>query len=97
MFRSVSVPDAFGFMAQVVQGGKTELPPYILRSLVAGLICLAVVVLSDWMEECRGGKIGDGLLRSERPVAVVTMVVVLVALTLFLGSSATQVFVYQKF
>lgn len=97
MFRSVSVPDAFGFMAQVVQGGKTELPPYILQSLVAGLICLAVVVLSDWMEECRGGKIGDGLLRSERPVAVVTMVVVLVALTLFLGSSATQVFVYQKF
>lgn len=97
MFRSVSVPDAFGFMAQIVQGGKTELPAYISRSLVAGLLCLAVVVVNDWMEECRGGKTGDGLLRSERPVAVVAMVVLLVTAVLFLGSSATQVFIYQKF
>ena len=97
MFRSISVPDAFGFMAQVAHGGKTELPPYISRSLVAGLLCMAVVIVNDWMEECRGGKTGDGLLRTERPAAVVAMIVVLVALTLFLGSSATQVFVYQKF
>jgi D-alanyl-lipoteichoic acid acyltransferase DltB (MBOAT superfamily) len=97
MFRSVSVPDAFGFMAQVTHGGKTELPPYISRSLVAGLLCLAVVIVNDWMEECRGGKTGDGLLRTERPAAVVAIVVLLVTAVLFLGSSATQVFVYQKF
>ena len=97
IFRSVSVPDAFGFMAQIVQGGKTELPPYIMHSLVAGLLCLAVVVVNDWMEECRGDRTGNGLLRSERPVAVVALVVLLVAATLFLSSSATQVFVYQKF
>ena len=97
IFRSVSVPDAFGFMAKIVQGGKTELPPYIMHSLVAGLLCLAVVVVNDWMEECRGDRTGNGLLRSERPVAVVALVVLLVAATLFLSSSATQVFIYQKF
>jgi D-alanyl-lipoteichoic acid acyltransferase DltB (MBOAT superfamily) len=97
IFRSVSVPDAFGFMAQVMQDGKTELPPYITHSLVAGLLCLVVVVVNDWMEECRGGKTCEGLLRIERPVAVVLLVVLLVAVTLFLGSSTTQVFIYQKF
>ena len=91
IFRSVSVPDAFGFMAQIVQGGKTELPPYIMHSLVAGLLCLAVVVVNDWMEECRGDRTGNGLLRSERPVAVVALVVLLVAATLFLSSSASSV------
>lgn len=84
-------------MAQVFHGGNTELQPYIAHSLEAGLLCLAVVVVNDWMEECRGGKIGDGLLRAERPAAVVALVVVLVALVLFLGSSTTQVFIYQKF
>lgn len=97
IFRSVSVPDAFGFMAQVFSNGKNELPPYMAHSLAAGLLCLAVVVVNDWMEECRGGKTGDGLLRAERPAAVVALVVVLVALVLFLGSSTTQVFIYQKF
>ena len=97
IFRSVSVPDAFGFMAQVFHGGNTELQPYIAHSLAAGLLCLAAVVVNDWMEECRGGKTGDGLLRVERPAAVVALVVVLVALVLFLGSSTTQVFIYQKF
>lgn len=97
IFRSVSVMDAFGFMAQVVQGGKMELPAYIYRSLVAGLLCLSVVLVNDWMEECRGGKTGDGLLRTEKPGFVVALVVALVVVTLFLGSSAIQVFVYQKF
>lgn len=97
IFRSVSVPDAFDFMAQVFHGGNTELQPYIAHSLAAGLLCLAAVVVNDWMEECRGGKTGDGLLRAERPAAVVALVVVLVALVLFLGSSTTQVFIYQKF
>lgn len=97
MFRSVSVPDAFGFMAQIAQGGKTELPAYIMHSLAAGLMCMSLVVVNDWMEECRGGKIGDGLLRSERPLVVVVLMVLLVAVTLFLGSSTTQVFIYQKF
>ena len=97
IFRSVSVPDAFGFMAQIAQGGKTELPAYIMHSLAAGLMCMSLVVVNDWMEECRGGKIGDGLLRSERPLVVVALMVLLVAVTLFLGSSTTQVFIYQKF
>lgn len=93
IFRSASIGDAFATMAQVFTIGP--LPSFEGKmALIAGSICMLVMWINDWLEERNNG---CGLLRSKRPLTIVLSLAALVFVVLLLHSSATEVFIYQKF
>ena len=99
MFRSNSMTDCMLYLGRMVSSvGFADMPDYIDNSLTAGLIFMTAMIANDFLEEKNGGKNGgNGLLQASRPWAVVATVSLLLALVLLFGSSATQVFIYQRF
>lgn len=96
IFRSPDLASCFGYLTHIVSPTGSNIPmPYIQWSLAAGLVALLPVALNSWLEERRGGT-GQGLLAT-RGAADVLLVVLLAALALAIGTSATQVFIYQQF
>lgn len=96
IFRSPDLGACLGFAGHVVAPTGADTPlPYIHWSLAAGLAGATLMAVNSWLEERRGGT-GKGLLAT-RGAGDVLLVALLAVLALAIGTSATQVFIYQRF
>lgn len=96
IFRSPDLGACLGFVGHIVAPTGADTPmPYIHWSLAAGLAGATLMAVNSWLEERRGGT-GKGLLAT-RGAGDAVLVVLLAALALTIGTSATQVFIYQRF
>lgn len=93
VFRSASVGEVFSIIAKMFTIGP--MPQFDGKmALTAGSICMLVIWVNDWLEERDKGQ---GLLRGNKPLAIVLSLSVLILAVLLLHSSSTEVFIYQKF